>query len=111
MKQLAAAVCLMFAMAPVALAQDKDAEKKAPSVAQKAQQERMKGCNDRAGDKGLKGDERKTFMSACLKGQEPAAAAKPSTQQDKMKTCNKNAGDKGLKGDERKAFMSNCLKG
>ena len=70
------------------------------------QQQRMKDCNAQAGDK--KGDERKAFMSSCLKG-EAAAPAKPMTQQEKMKACNTQAGDK--KGDDRKAFMSNCLKG
>ena len=68
-----------------------------------AQQEKMKACNTQAGDK--KGDERKAFMSECLKAGSPAA---PMTQQDKMKVCNTKAGDK--KGDERKAFMSECLK-
>ncbi|QNM97211.1 PsiF family protein [Chitinimonas koreensis] len=65
------------------------------------QQNKMAACNKEAGDK--KGDERKQFMSGCLK-------AKAATQQDKMKTCNKEAGEKALKGDERKAFMSQCLK-
>lgn len=32
------------------------------------QQDKMKSCNKEASDKGLKGDERKTFMSGCLKG-------------------------------------------
>ena len=45
-----------------------DAEKKAPSPAQKAQQEKMKTCNAEAGKQELKGDERKKFMSDCLKG-------------------------------------------
>src|ERR1700751_940719 len=67
------------------------------------QQQRMKDCNAQAGDK--KGDERKAFMSTCLKG-EAAAPAKPMTQQEKMTFCNKQAGDK--KGDERKTFMSTC---
>jgi|SRR5262245_9556174 len=67
------------------------------------QQERMKECNTQAGDK--KGDERKAFMSTCLKGGAPA------TQQDKMKKCNEDANTKALKGDDRKAFMSTCLKG
>src|SRR5262245_10214871 len=67
-----------------------------------AQQERMKDCNAQAGDK--KGDERKAFMSTCLKGDAPM------TQQDKMKKCNADASAKSLKGDERKAFMSTCLK-
>jgi hypothetical protein len=75
----------------------------AASKAPTAQQDKMKACNKDAGDKSLKGDERKSFMSQCL------SAKKPS-QQDKMKTCNKEAGDKSLKGDERKKFMSDCLK-
>ena len=42
-------------------------EKKAPSPAQAAQQQKMKSCNADAGKKALKGDERKKFMSQCLK--------------------------------------------
>lgn len=90
-----------------------DAEKKAPSPAQQAQQEKMKACNAEAGSKALKGDERKKFMSDCLSAKPAAAAATPAapaTQQDKMKSCNAEAGTKALKGDERKAFMSDCLK-
>lgn len=80
-------------------------EKKAPSPAQLAQQEKMKNCNAEAGKKELKGDERKKFMSECL-----GSKAAPAKQQDKMKTCNAEAGKKELKGDERKNFMSECLK-
>ena len=69
------------------------------------QQEKMKSCNAQAADK--KGDERKAFMSSCLKAGAPAA---PLTQQDKMKKCNADASAKSLKGDERKGFMSECLK-
>jgi hypothetical protein len=69
-----------------------------------SQQDRMKACNSQAGDK--KGDERKAFMSQCLKG----GAAMPMTQQEKMKKCNADASAKALKGDERKGFMSECLK-
>ncbi|AGZ33399.1 phosphate starvation-inducible protein PsiF [Pseudomonas sp. SWI6] len=65
-----------------------------------AQQEKMKTCNAEATEQALKGDERKAFMSKCLK----------ATQQEKMKTCNADATAKALKGDERKAFMSDCLK-
>jgi len=36
-----------------------------------AQQNRMKECNQKAGEK--KGEERKSFMSACLSGKEPEA--------------------------------------
>lgn len=70
------------------------------------QQARMVDCNKQA--TGKKGDERKTFMSSCLKGETTAAAP---TQQSKMKTCNAEAKTKALKGADRKAFMSSCLKG
>jgi len=69
------------------------------------QRERMKACNAQAGDK--KSDERKAFMSSCLKGN---GEAMPMTQQEKMKKCNSDASAKSLKGDDRKAFMSECLK-
>lgn len=42
-------------------------EKKAPTPAQQAQQAKMKSCNADASKKALKGDERKKFMSECLK--------------------------------------------
>ena len=106
MKKLIALLCCAMLAAP-ALAQDKG--KKEPSEKQKAQQERMKDCNGKASDK--KGDERKKFMSSCLKGETVGASDKQKTQQNKMKDCNKQAADKKMKGDERKGFMSSCLKG
>ena len=89
----------------------------APAKTPTPQQQRMKDCNVQAADK--KGDERKAFMSTCLKGGTTAAAApavaaapaKPMTQQQKMKSCNADAGAKHLSGDARKTFMSTCLKG
>jgi hypothetical protein len=44
----------------------------APSAKQ-AQQDKMKTCNADAKTKALKGAERKTFMSTCLKGNSAAA--------------------------------------
>ena len=105
-----------------------------------AQQEKMKACNADATTQSLKGPERKTFMSTCLKGPsaaatpasaaaaEPAVAAAPAVaavpaaaaskpvsakaaQQEKMKTCNANAKSEALKGAARKAFMKTCLSG
>lgn len=103
MKILIAAVC-GIAFALTAQAQDK---KKEPSEKQKAQQERMKDCNAKMGDR--KGDERKKAMSSCLKGEDPGASDKQKAQQNRMKDCNKQA--EGKKGDDRKKFMSACLKG
>ncbi|HEX8543449.1 MAG TPA: PsiF family protein [Pseudomonas sp.] len=76
----------------------------AQGFAATAQQNKMTTCNADASAKALKGDERKAFMSTCLK------ASPPPTQQEKMKTCNATAGTQALKGDARKAFMSDCLK-
>ncbi len=70
-------------------------------------QQRMSDCSKQA--TGKKGDERKAFMSSCLKGS--AAAPAKMTPQEKMKKCNADAGKQSLKGDARKTFMSTCLKG
>jgi hypothetical protein len=111
MRKLALAVCLMFACAPFAAAQDKKDAKKEPTAAQKKQQERMKDCNTQAGAKKMEGDARKKFMSACLKGGSDKKGEKMSAQQSRMKDCNKQASAKKMKGDDRKQFMSGCLKG
>ena len=79
-----------------------DDAKKAPSEKQLKQQQLMKSCNADAKEK--TGDERKAFMSSCLKGE--TAPAK-TAQQTKMTTCNAEA--KGKTGDERKTFMKECL--
>lgn len=116
MKQLIAAmICALFVV--TAHAQQGEArknapatEKKAPTEAQKKQQERMKDCNVKA--EGKSGDERKKFMSGCLKGQDASAKAPSAAQkkqQDRMKDCNIKA--EGKSGDDRKKFMSSCLKG
>lgn len=76
------------------------------AFADTAQQNKMTSCNADASAKTLKGDERKAFMSKCLKAT-PAAATTP---QERMKSCNATASTQALKGDARKAFMSDCLK-
>jgi hypothetical protein len=114
MKFAATTLALVFATAMGASAFAADP---APGKTLSPQQSRMKDCNAQAADK--KGDERKAFMSTCLKGGSttaasaatPAGPAKPMTQQEKMKACNIDANSKQLKGDERTGFMSTCLKG
>ena len=121
MKKIIAAICFMFALAPLAYAADKattDDKKAAPAADKKAapapaaekaenrprsrkRADRMKSCNDKATDK--KGDDRKKFMSSCLKGEDGAPSDKQKAQQDKMKSCNKDAGDKKMKGDGSKS--------
>jgi hypothetical protein len=121
MGKLTAALMAGLFCVSLAQAQDKKpADKAAAPAAEKkmsAQQSKMGDCNKEAKEKKLAGDERKKFMSSCLKGgggdAAPAAAAagKPTDQKQKMGYCNKEAGAKQLKGDERKKFMSECLKG
>jgi len=96
---MAALVSVSLVVGGVSLTSAADEKKLTP------QQERMKACNTQAGDK--KGDERKAFMSTCLKGDTSNGSA---SQQEKMKKCNADATAKSLKGDERKSFMSTCLK-
>lgn len=75
------------------------------------QQAKMAECNKQAKDKALKGDERKAFMSECLKAAPAAPAAeagKKLAPKEAMKAC--AAASKGKKGDEHKKFMSDCLK-
>ena len=76
-----------------------------------AQQEKMKSCNAQASKKGMKGEERKAFMSDCLSADGKKDDQKTTAQQQKMKSCNAQASKKDMKGDERKAFMSKCLSG
>lgn len=104
--QFSLALACALALCGTAFAQDKTTTTKPLT----AQQQRMVDCNKQA--TGKTGDDRKTFMSSCLKGQTAAAPAPTKqTQQEKMKTCNADATTKKLKGDDRKTFMSTCLKG
>ena len=68
----------------------------------------MKSCSTEASDKNLKGDERQSYMSRCLKGE--SKTPELTAQQEKMKTCNRQASEKDLKGDKRADFMSECLR-
>lgn len=84
---------------------------KAADKAQTPQQQRMTTCNQQAASKTLKGEERKKYMSSCLKGGSAKAGEKSLTpQQQKMRECNATATQQSLKGDDRKKFMSACLK-
>ena len=89
MKYFALLFTALIALSTQALAENSD------------QQNRMVACNKEAS--GMKGKERKTFMSKCLKKEMTM-----TQQQEKMARCNKDAA--GKSGDERKAFMSQCLK-
>ena len=59
LKTLSAAALALAVLLPAAHAADKEPTK---------QQGKMASCNKDAGEKKLTGDERKKFMSGCLKG-------------------------------------------
>jgi len=83
MKNLIAALCLMLAISPLAMAQQKAGSggpestvksekrikaKRPPTPKQLAHQQRMKDCSRKASDQKLKGADRRQFMKTCLKG-------------------------------------------
>ena len=104
MNKLLIALCFAVGFASSAYAKEEKA--------QTAQQSKMATCNKDAGEKALKGNERKKFMSDCLKAKPATEEAKPAAEAMKpttaMGACNKAA--EGKKGDERNKFMSDCLK-
>ena len=70
-----AVIAMLFSISVAVAAEgERPAAPKAPALAeadkpqpQMTQQERMKMCNQQAAKKSLKGDERRAFMSACLR--------------------------------------------
>lgn len=105
--QLASVIVLSACCLSAVYAQTPAASTPAPAKTPTAQQQRMADCNRSAA--GKKGDERKAYMSVCLKDEAPAKSLTP--QQQKMKDCNAQADGQKLSGDKRKTFMSACLKG
>ena len=67
--------------------------------AKMSQQDKMKVCNEQAGDK--KGDERKAFMKTCL-------SAKPEKPKSKMAMCPETT--KGMTKAEADTTRSECMK-
>lgn len=95
---IVAAGALMMGGTALAADAKTDTSAKAPT-ASNSQQDKMKACNDQAGDK--KGDDRKAFMKTCL-------SAKPAKQESKMAMCNKKTA--GLSKDDRAKAQSECMK-
>lgn len=115
------ATAILLATASAGLAQttaapDTTPATRQPSSAQAAQQDRMRDCNTEAGKRNLAGDARRPFMSECLAGRmPPAAAGTPSpaqaAQRERMIQCNAEAGTRALAVEARRDFMRDCLAG
>ena len=103
MKIAIALISLALAAGSAFAAEEKVPEgKKAPSAAQKAQQDKMKACNKDA--TGKKGAERKAFMKECLGAKAAAPAAAPEAS-----ACETQAGEKKLAGAAKASFMKKCV--
>ena len=106
---LSAAAVAMTAFALPARAAD--AAARAPT-----QQEKFAACAHQS--KGIKGEERRKFMSDCLKGRATSGAALEARNDapadaagaERIRACKATAGDRNLHGEERRAFMVSCLK-
>ena len=77
------------------------------------QQQKMATCSHEAGEKALKGDERRAFLSTCLKGDGAVTAtAKPTSAdtaaQSKKESCRVEAKRQHLSGEARKNFIGHC---
>ena len=64
--------------------------------------------------RGLKGEERREFMSDCLKKHPDGAASREmlgdAVGQGRLAPCNAEADRRKLHGDERRGFLDACLK-
>ena len=74
-----------------------------------ASQDKAKACNDAADKKGLKDQERKTFMQSCLSKAANAGSGGTVSQQDKATACSNLADKKGLTGADRRSFIKDCM--
>lgn len=100
-------VAAVTAVFTLAAGQSAIAQTSSSTAHTNSQQEKMKTCNADANTKGLKGEERQTYMKTCLSHE--GTATKGNSQQEKMKTCNADANTKQLKGADRQTFMKSCL--
>lgn len=79
-----------------------------------SQKDRAKKCEETAKNRGLKGDEKATYVSSCLAAKDTAsssaASMSPQEQQkaDKAKACEQQADQQSLKGKDRKSFLKTC---
>jgi hypothetical protein len=98
---------LIVAASALALSASAAMAQTSPAKTPTPQQKRMAECS--TANKGKHGNEYKSSMSTCLKGEKRSSTLTP--QQQKMKDCNVEAGKQALSGNQRKSFMSTCLKG
>jgi hypothetical protein len=78
-----------------------------------SQKDRAKKCEETAKNRGLKGDEKVTYVSTCMAAKDTASSAgvsmSPQERQkaDKAKSCEQQADQQSLKGKDRRSFFEN----
>ncbi len=70
------------------------------------QQDKMRGCHFEAGKSALQGEERKQFLSKCLKKEHKLKTATLK----KLEGCHQQADGKKLEDKQHSRFVSSCLK-
>ena len=84
---------LLLAMSLTSILAAKSQQSNPAQSSAASSQDKAKACNDAADKKGLKDQERKTFMQNCLSKAADAGSGGNVSEQDKAKTCN-NLADK-----------------
>jgi len=83
-----------------------------PGAKAPTQQEKFAACGHQS--KGLKGEERREFMSHCLKGGADAALRDTmigDAAEESRQRCHEEADRRKLHGEERRTFLGVCQKG
>ncbi|HSN22185.1 MAG TPA: PsiF family protein [Usitatibacter sp.] len=97
----ACAIALALGAAPLRAA---DSESHPPT-----QREKFAACAHQT--RGLKADERREFMSECLRKHDAKAPVAAEADGARLRPCSAEADRRKLRGDERRAFLGSCLKG
>jgi hypothetical protein len=105
----AALMSLLLATNLTSVMGAKTPQSKSTQSSSVSSQDKAKACNDAADKKGLKDQERKTFMQNCLNKAANSGSDAKVTQQDKGTACNNLAEQKGLKGADRRSFIKDCM--
>lgn len=104
---LTTAILLVLASSTLLSANPSAAQNKQGTSA--SQEDKVKACNDLADKRGLKGDDRKTFLKDCLNRTSNTQSLDDVTQRDKLNACNNLADRKNLKGQDRRSFLKDCM--
>lgn len=104
---LTTAILLVVASSTLLSANPSAAQNKQGTSA--SQEDKVKACNDLADKRGLKGDDRKTFLKDCLNRTSNTQSLDDVTQRDKLNACNNLADRKNLKGQDRRSFLKDCM--